>query len=276
MIKPGVYPNLSSEDYHSDKNSLSRSSLLDFKKNPRKYWAKHLDPNKPIEKTKPSWEFGTAFHTLILEPHLFFLNYAMEPDKVPLLKEVGREEYDMAKQRQEIWNIENKGKIILSQKDFHTLNEMAMSLSSHSKARELITNAIYECSYFWEDEHSGLMLKSRPDILHQNIYVDLKTIDDASPQNYQREMVKYGYHIQAALVDDAIQVLKGEKLSAFINICVEKTYPYCVAIYIIDEMAIESGRYEYKNIALDLKRAIVDNEFNDYPVQTIGLPKWAL
>jgi exodeoxyribonuclease VIII len=276
MIVTGIYTNLSSEEYHGDKNSISRSALMDFKRNPRKYWAKHLNPDRPPNETKPSWEFGTAFHTLILEYHFFLRDYTFEFKKLPLLKDVGREEYELAKERKEIWENHNKNKIILSLKDWNTLHEMRNSLEANPKACGLIQDGIYESSYFWEDEHSGLMLKSRPDILHSNIYVDLKTIDDASPQNYQREMAKYGYHIQAAMVKDAVFTLTGEKLSACINICVEKSYPYSIGIYIIDEAAIEQGQYEYKNLCLELKNAIMLNEFRDYEVQTIGLPKWAL
>ena len=274
MIEPGIYYDLSSEKYHDEKESISRSALMDFKKNPRKYWAKHLSAERPLEETKPSWGFGTAFHTLILEKHLFYINYICEMKKMPLLKDVGREEYELAKERREIFAIENIDKIVLSIKDWIILHAMEGSLLSNTKAQELIQDAIYESSYFWKDEHSGLMLKSRPDILHSNIYVDLKTIDDASPQNYQREMVKYGYHLQAAMVKDGVLATTGEKLSACINICVEKTYPYCVGIYIIDEEAIEQGQFEYKNLLLALKQCIHDNTFRDHEVQTIGLPRW--
>lgn len=274
MIEEGVYTDLSSEDYHGDKESISRSALMDFKKCQRKYWAKHLNPDRPVEETKPSWAFGTAFHTLILEPHLFEKNYFIMPEKV-LLKNVGREAYDEYKKIEK--EAEScKDKVVLSRADFNALLAMRHSLLENKKAKQLVENATYESSYFWQDGHSGLMLKSRPDILHSNMYVDLKTIDDASPENYQREMVKYGYHIQAAMVKDAVFYLENRKLDACINICVEKNYPHLVAIYIIDEFAIEEGHVQYKQLCLDLKNARETNEYSDYGIQTISLPKWAL
>ena len=87
MINPGIYTNLSSEEYHGDKASISRSALMDFKRSPYKYWAKHLNPGRPKDESKPSWTIGTAFHTMILEPQLFNNNYFILPEKV-LLKEV--------------------------------------------------------------------------------------------------------------------------------------------------------------------------------------------
>lgn len=273
MIKEGIYYDLSSEEYHGDKNSISRSALMDFKRSPRKYWANHLNSERPEREVKPSWEFGTAFHTMILEPHLFDENYIMNPAPM-LLKNVGREAYDLYKKTVDY--IGSCGKQVLSHSDFEKLCEMRNSLLGCERAKKLIEGAVFESSYFWHDEHSGLMIKSRPDILHQNIYVDLKTIDDASPHNFQKEMAIYGYNLQAAMLKDGIEKLTGNKLSACINICVEKKYPYSIGIYIIDEAAIEQGQYEYKNLLLQMKNCQQENNFPDYQVQTIGLPKWAI
>lgn len=273
MIKQGQYLNLSSEDYHGDKNSISRSALMEFKKSARKYWAKHLNPDRPEEEPKTSWMFGTAFHTFILEPHLFYDNYLVLPRKV-LLKDVGREKYEEFKKAEK--EAEESNKVVLSFSDFERLFNMRTSLLENERAKKLVEGAIYESSYFWQDEHSGLILKSRPDILHSNIYVDLKTIDDASPENYQREMVRYGYHIQGAMVKDGIKQIEERELSACINICVEKSYPHSIGIYIIDETAIEAGHVEYKQLCLDLKNCQSENLWADYSIQTIGLPKWAM
>jgi hypothetical protein len=272
MIGEGIYLDLSSSDYHSDKNSISRTALMDFKKSPRKYWAKHLNPNRPIEESKPSWEFGTAFHTLILEPHLFEQQYFVLPEKVKL-KDVGRVAYDAYKEIEK--QAESTQLHVLSQNDYKKLSAMQDSLYSNARAKELIEDAIYESSYFWKDKSSGLMVKSRPDIIQGNIYIDLKTIDDASPQNYQREMAKYGYHTQGAIVKDGCRILENRIIKACINICIEKQYPYCVATYIIDDAAIEAGHVDYKNQLLALKHSRVYNEYQDYELQIISLPTWA-
>ena len=270
MIDQGIYLNLSSEEYHADKDSISRSALMDFKRNQRKYWAKHLAETIKEEPT-PAMEFGTAFHMMILEPSLFFSKYATFPQKV--LKKDNPELYAQIKKLEE--EAEASKKCMLSYADFTKLCDMQDSMFSNEKATQLVTGAIYESSYFWRDQHSGLMVKSRPDILHANIYVDLKTTDDASPEGFQRSMVKGHHHIQAAMARDGVMALEGRKLDACINICVETKPPHCIGIYIIDEAAIEAGHCEYKQLLVDLKNAMHDNTFSDYPVQTIGLPKWA-
>ena len=271
MINPGIYTTMTSEDYHADKDSISRSALMDFKKSPRTYWANYLNPDRPTKEAKAAWTFGSAFHTLILEPHLFEMIYFVLPERV-YEKDVGREEYDRYKTIKE--EAKTLNKTVLSLADYKRLCEMRTSLFANERARHIIEYGIYESSYIWEDEHSGLIVKSRPDILSAGMYIDLKTIDDASPNSFQKSMAQYGYHIQAAMVKDGVLNLTGEKLQSCINICVETKYPYSVGIYIIDEAAIEYGHWEYKQLLLDLKSAIVYNEFNDYEPQTISLPKW--
>lgn len=274
MINEGIYKNLDIEEYHGDKNSISRSAIMDFKKSPFHYYAKHIYEGRPEKEKKASWEFGTAFHALILEPEIFYNKYACELEKMPLLKDVGRECYEQAKEKRESWKKENENKTILSIDEWDRLDAMRVSLFENKQAKRLLENGLFESSYFWKDEESGLLVKSRPDVLNYNIYIDLKTTSDASPSNYQKEMAKHGYYIQAAMIKDALKVLKGEKLEASINICVEKSYPYSVAIYFIDEAAIETGRIEYKSILQDMKACIISNKYTDYPILTIGLPAW--
>lgn len=273
MIKEGIYSDLSNDDYHNDKESISRSSIMDFKKSPKNYWALHLNPDRPVREVKASWEFGTAFHTLILEPDLFTKDYFILPEKV-YLKDVGREAYEEYKKAEK--EASETSKKVLSHADCQRLCSMQSALFSNERAKQLIYQGVYECSYFWKDQASDLMIKSRPDILNHNCYIDLKTCEDASPESYQRDMVKGGYHIQAAMVKDAVKILQGETLSACINICVEKKYPYSIGIYIIDDAAIEYGQAQYKSILLDMKSCIINNNFPDYATQTIGLPRWAL
>ena len=268
----GVIPDLSNEDYHGKKSHLSRSALMDFDKSPYTYWAKHLNPDRPIRDATPQMELGTAFHTLMLEPHLFADNYAIKPPKV-FLKDVGREVYDEFK-RAEL-ELESTNKIVISQEDYLNLLAMEKKLRSSEQAMQLIDGARIEHSLFWQDDHSGLFLKSRPDIWHDNMIVDLKTTSDASPRAFQYEMVKYGYHVQFAMIRDGIEKIEKHRVSNFIDLVIESKYPHNMAIYIIDEFAIDEGHVKYKQICLDLKNSMNENNFKDYGIQTISLPKWA-
>lgn len=271
MISQGIYTDLSSDDYHADKQSLSRSSLKDFKKNPYYYWAMHLSPDKPAHRQTQEMTFGSAFHTFILEPLLFDDEYAVEPEK-KMLKYDGEDEYRAYKLECE--ELARSSKTVLSSDEMETLKAIKAAMLRDPRVMQLIEGAEIEKSFFWEDPASGLMVKARPDILHKRMIVDLKTCADASPQGFQRAMVDGWYHVQAGMIRDAIWTLEGRDIPNAICINVEKKYPYLTSITIIEESAIEVGQAHYKNILLELKSCLINNAWPDYETATIGLPKW--
>jgi hypothetical protein len=273
MINEGIYRDLSNESYHADSNSISRSAIMEFRKSPFKYWAAYLNPERPSrEKDTPAIVMGKAFHTAILEPDKFSDEFMVSPEPV-LLKNVGRVSYDAYKENLAL--CESTSKVIIPWNSYIVLVGMKIALSKHRKAMELIEGAIYESSYFWKDENSGLMIKARPDILHSNIIVDLKTCADASPRAFQNSMAAFGNHIQGAMVREGVRVLENRDIPNVINICIEKEYPYSIGIYIIDEAALDEGYIQFKQVLLDIKECMDKNEWPDYEIQTINLPKWA-
>lgn len=271
MIEQGIYTNLSSADYHADKHSLSRSSIKDFNKNPYYYWAMHLNPDRPEKLATPDMIFGSAFHTFILEPHLFNEQYDIEPEKV-YLKYHGREAYDEYKAQCEI--IANSGKTVLTRDDYDTLEAMKKSLFRDERVRKLLEGGEIEKSLFWQDEHTGIMLKSRPDILHRNMSIDLKTTNDASARGFQYAMADNWYHVQPAMIRDGVRILEGRDIPNALCINIEKKYPYLVSIFCIDETALEAGQKQYKNVLLRMKECIINNCYPDYEIETIALPSW--
>lgn len=290
-IKPGKYTDLSNEAYHAHTDSISRSAIMALLKSPRNYWANYLNPLRPDKEPTPAMRFGEAFHTLILEPHLFEENWCVKPEllEVPkitgLLKDLGRAEYD--RQKEEIatikatnedvinnWKDCNQGKQVITDSEWSNLHLMKAALQENEQAWNLLTDGVNESSYFWEDADTGVLLKARPDVFHDTCVVDLKTAKDASASGFQRAMCNGGYHIQAAMILDGIKEVENKELTTFINVVIEKEYPYNIGIYIIDPVAIEYGREQYKKALHDLKDAREKNEFKDFDCQIIGLPAW--
>jgi hypothetical protein len=268
----GCYENLENETYHAIKSHISRSMLMDFMRSPYHYFWNHEVKEKVQREETDAMIFGSAFHTIVLEWLEFNNRYAVEPTKV-LLKDVGREKYDEYKAQCE--ELEKTNKIILTADTYKKLHDMKVSLYHNDKISNLLIGGVNESSYFWKDEHSGFLLKCRPDILHENMIIDLKTCADASPRGFQSSMIAGGYHIQGAMIRDGVREITGRDIPNFICIAIEKTYPYATGIYMIDEFALEVGQQKYKQALLDLKAAKESNSFTDYGIQTIGLPKWA-
>jgi hypothetical protein len=273
MIDIGMYPDLDNEEYHQDEGSVSRSGLMEFNRSPYHYWARYINPSRPPKEMTDAMMFGKAFHEFILEPEQFKKHFVCKPPRV-LLKNVGRAMYDAYKAQCE--ELENTNMIVLDDEDFLRLNAMKEALLAYPEARELLEGGIVEQSYFWRDEDSGLMLKARPDIVHPNLIVDLKTCADASRHAFQRSIVDGGYHIQGAMVREARSILEGRMVNNVINIAIETKYPYAIGVYIIGEYSLEVGEAKFKELSLDLSTAIGHNIWRNYEVQTIDIPKWAL
>jgi PDDEXK-like domain of unknown function (DUF3799) len=290
-MEPGIYADLSNEDYHKD-TAISRSGIVMFNDSPFKFWANYINPNKPEKKETEAMAFGSALHKLVLEPLDFNYEYVLEPEyrigpKKVLLKNAGRpafEAYKAEKAKIDYINdaleedfqakIIEKGLKPIDKKTFHELTVMSECLYHHAKAKDLLEDALYERSLFWLDKESGLRVKCRPDIWHDNIIVDLKTCVSANSRAYQHSMVDGGYHIQGAMIREGIRELTGKDIPNVLNICIEKTYPYEIGIKVIGEAALNEGRRKFKEILIAIKSAIQHNEWNSYQDETIELPHW--
>ena len=55
------------------------------------------------------------------------------------------------------------------------------------------------------------------------------------------------------MIRDGVDACEGRRINNVINICTETKYPHNMAIYIIDELAIDEGQVKYKSILLDLR-----------------------
>jgi exodeoxyribonuclease VIII len=273
-----IYPDLSNEDYHA-LEGISRSGIMRFLESPYKYWADYINPDRPkIKSPSNAMEFGSAFHTFVLEPHKFDELYVVEPAKV-FLKDVGREAFDLYKEH--MIELESSNKTILLKSEFDLLNKMKAALLDHPIARGFIEGGIYESSYFWEDPHTGLICKARPDILHCNAVVDLKTIADSGSRSYQYSMVDGGYHIQGAMILEGLKQCRGYNegelyINTVINVCIEKTYPYQIGIKIISEHALEIGHQKFKQALLDIKECMQTSKWSSNATEVVELPNWAL
>lgn len=73
-MKPGVYADLSNHDYHSGEG-ISNSGLALVRRSPLHYLARRTAANDNTP--TPAQAIGTAFHALILEPHLFAQQYTL-------------------------------------------------------------------------------------------------------------------------------------------------------------------------------------------------------
>jgi len=111
------------------------------------------------------------------------------------------------------------------------------------------------------------------------VIVDIKTCQDASYNSFQRDIIDHRYHVQGAYFLDGVSVaLKDEVKRDFVLIAVEKTPPFAVAAYKLDQDILELGREAYKK---DLQKYKIHTEhpelWQGYSAEVMDMtaPNWA-
>lgn len=86
------------------------------------------------------------------------------------------------------------------------------------------------------------------------------------------------YHVQDAFYSEGYCQAAGTWPRGFVFIAVEKTAPYAVACYTLDDVAKEKGRELYQQDLQTLQAAQAANAWPAYSdqIETLTLPAWAL
>lgn len=250
---------LPNDAYHASAG-ISKSGLDYILKSPAHYQS-YL--NSPKESSL-AFLLGSATHCAILEP-----THMLERYVVADIDRRTKEGKALAKE------VEDTGKEVLNLAQYDQVMGMANAVQKHPKAAELLANGFPEVSCF--EEYYGVHARARADWFRKDgIIVDIKTTEDASPQEFARSVAKYGYHRQEALYRDLF-TMAGETIHTFVFVVVEKKAPYAVAVYELDERSVEQGRRENENALMLYRECLATNIWHGYSddIQQISLPNWA-
>lgn len=252
-----VIDGMTNDEYHAEKNWLGSTSLKTLAlKTPAHY--KWESENHVF---KDEWNIGTAAHSLILENDttnivvLDFPNYLTKA----------------AKEAKNAAIAENKQPLLA--KEWGVVQAMRDAVMAHPVARQLFTGHVPERSFFWEQD--GMRYKCRPDALHYDKIVDLKTTITADPSDFGKRAYDLGYFISAAHYQAGVKHHTGDELP-FIFVNVEKMEPYLVSVIELDDDALDIGRMMIERGARIYEECMENNAWPGYPHKTTtGLPVWA-
>lgn len=262
-IQPGVYE-MPSEEYHAHP-ALSSSGARRL-----------LPPSCPAlfkwerdhgQKHKRVFDFGHAAHKMVLGdgPELVIVD--AENYRTKAAQEARDEAYE-------------QGAVPLLPFEFETVQLMAAEQRRHPAAFERGSGKP-EQSLFAQDAATGVWLRARldwlPDATDGRVtLVDYKTTLSAEPAAFMRSVAKYGYYQQAAWYLDIVTTLGLADDPAFRFIAQEKTPPYLVTIFEMDEAALRVGRLRNREAINLFAECIARGEWPGYSsdVETIYLPSW--
>ena len=177
------------------------------------------------------------------------------------------------------WTEANQHRTILSQDAWDQLMAMRDAVMAHPAARALLTAkpGVAERSVYWIDSATGELCRCRPDFWREDdIVVDVKTTDDASPEGFAKSIANWRYDVQDPFYRDGIKAATGRDVRGFVFLAVEKKAPHAVGVYVLDPESIALGRAQYR---ADLNRYAECNAADQWPgygdkIQTISLPAW--
>ncbi|WP_406418317.1 PD-(D/E)XK nuclease-like domain-containing protein [Streptomyces sp. NBC_01614] len=231
----GLHEDLSNEDYHADKMSLSSSGARKLlpPSCPAKFRYEQDNPQPPSK----TFDYGNAAHKKVL---------GNGPDLVV----IEHDAWNTSDAKAEVAEARSRGAIPLKQHEMDMVDAMAGAIRKHPLAAALLDPAYGapEQSGFWIDGPTGIRRRVRFDWLPsiqsgRLIIPDYKTAADASDRAMEKEIEKYGYNCQAAWYEEAAQALGlGGDDTEMLLIVQEKKPPYLVNVIGIEFLSREIGR----------------------------------
>ena len=237
--------NLIHDNYYQDTDYVSNSVLNNLTGKSPEYCKFIMDNPQPVT---PAMKFGSAIHMNVLQPEQFNNNYAVSP-KFDKRTKQGKEDHSNF-----IKN--NMLKTIISEKEYHLMEQMTDKIMRDSDAKALLCMGLKEHIIAWENEEYNIKCKGMLDVYREdsNMIIDLKTTQDSSYNAFASSVRKIKYYKQAAYYLDAV------KAQEFYIVAIEKNPPFSINIIQIGDDLLDKGREMY-NQELEIYKYCVDNDY---------------
>lgn len=197
MLKHGINY-CTNQEYHSDTEYLSSSGLKLILDDLEKFHSKYILKQQQEEKNQSAFNFGTAAHLALLEPHLLNTISVFSG-----LRKAGK--------AYEQFVLDNPGQLILSESEKMRLDAMVVAFHNHEKSN-ILNNCDFE--YTMCGELRGTKLKARADAINieDGYIVDVKTTSyDSSIQTFRETIDSFKYDLSAALYCLIAEQIYGKK-----------------------------------------------------------------
>lgn len=265
--KPGRYRDVAWETY-ARWNAANHSMLRHFARSAAhaQYRLTHPDDGSEAK------DRGVTTHVACLEPDRFLAEFIPAP-RIDKRTTVGKKEWSE-------FQAEHQGKTIVPQEEYELAGAMAAAVWRHPTAAEILRGGLKEVSLAWRDVETGVPCKARMDHIGSlgawPMIVDLKTCRNASRKSFERDVYNFGYYTQGAMyLDGAAAIHPHERKFAFV--VVESEPPHCVAVYELEQDAINIGRDDYRAYLRAYRECVETGRWPGYPegLDYVSVPAWA-
>lgn len=268
-MHPRIIPNLPFADYQAAPG-INSSVLKIVHQHSLAHAKAYLDGS--FQKESDALDFGKAFHALALEGREDFV---ARPATYSHPKE-GEKPWNGNATVCKEWLAAHDGALIVTPDDRQALYAMLLAVERHL---DTTIEGRAELSVF--AERDGLPTKCRIDWLaageDQPAY-DLKTCRNAHPEQFMRDALRMGYHIQAAFTLDTLANV-GIRRSEFRFVAVESDAPHAVCVLRFKDeplSALRMGRRRYRAAFAWIANAMKTGVWTDYGTKDAEefIPAW--
>lgn len=255
-------------DYEAIKNKvLSYSSLKEFRKSPEHFLEYMFGPKK----TSDAFDFGNLVDKMILTPDSWRGDVVVMIDKPPTLKSLvealgnkeGDAKYRILQAEFNTWIAENNGKLIVSKDEMATAELIANKVWKNRAAKDILERVKVTQEHFqYTDKKTGLKIRGFKDAKGDGFIMDLKTTQNADPDEFIRSAIKYDYPLQGGVYVESEKQLNYE-FPDYYFLCVEKSPPYGISVLKASDDFINLGKKQLRETLDNFKWALDNLMFNE-------------
>jgi len=175
------------------------------------------------------------------------------------------------------WDAENAGKTMLTYGAVERIRMMAKSIASNPLAKEVLTGALTEVSLIWQDDATGVWLKSRIDVIPNSgaDFADLKTFAPRTKsikRAVHQAITDNEYPMQMAMGQIAARQF-GASAEECVLVMVQSNDPYCVVPVRLDPEVLHWGRVKIRGAIDTFARCM---ETGHWPQPVEGLMDYTM
>lgn len=222
---------------------------------------------------------GSAVDAAVLEPDTFRDKFVVEP-RVNKRTNAGKEALE------EFEEGLAPDVTILTPAEYEEAIRTRDAVLNNTTARMLLSEGRTQDVVHWNDPLTDAPCRMKYDWLRpDNVLIDLKTAEDASPDGFARAAFKYRYYVQDPFYTDGLWHGEDIRIDEFIFIVVEKQNlkegrypsPEKVGIYHFGAEERQLGRERYQKDLRVYQRCRTENQWPGYGsnIQPLRLPGWA-
>jgi len=253
---PGEFERIPNREYHADP-ALGSTSLKTLATRTPAHFAWERD--HPVHKVE--FDIGTAAHSLILEQ-----------DESGIVV-IHADSYRTKAAQEAKAKAYAEGMTPLLVEQWDEVRRIRDAVMNTPDGQAAFTGHRPEVSFFTEED--GLMLKARPDALHQDLIVDLKTSVTADPRDLRKKALDMGWHQSADHYQDVVAAVAGRRLP-FVFFAVEKSPPYLCSVIELDQSFLDLGHEANARAKAIFRRCTETGQWPGYPeIEPLTAPSWA-